>query len=147
MLWCYFPSLGTLVQEMRYANYPSSVASPLSHSPMVVFLPGRQYKLFQDGSANGPRKCISLSSSPFTNSPLCYHDDPGHCVMKILTFLIPMMTSPSLIPVTSCDPGCPAPVLKAKDGDILGFVVKLAYIGLHHDCILKTCPYPWIRLY
>ena len=58
----------------------------------------------------------------------------SHCVMEILTFLIPMMTSPSLIPVTWCDPGWPAPVLKAKDGDILGFVVKLAYIGLHHYC-------------
>ena len=39
-------------------------------------------------------------------------------------------------------PAGPAPVLKAKDGDILGFVFKLAYIGLHHHCILKTCPYP-----
>lgn len=74
--------------------------------------------------------------------PLYYHDGPG-----LLTFLILMMTSPSLIPVTSCDPRCPAPVLKAKDGDTLGFVVKLAYIGLHHYCILKTCPYPWVRLY
>ena len=54
--------------------------------------------------------------------------------------------SPSSIP---SDPGdsawslvVPPQYLKAKDGDILGSVVKLAYIGLHHHCILKTCPHP-----
>ena len=137
MLWCYFPSLGTLVQEMRYANYPSSVASPLSHSPMVVFLPGRQYKLFQDGSANGPRKCISLAPRP--------------AAISVMTMTLAssrgywsrwwhVMTSPSLIPWLRVIPSRPAPVLKAKDGDMLGFVVKLAYIGLHHHCILKPAP-------
>lgn len=113
MLWCYFPSLGTLVQEMRYANYPSSVASPPSHSPMVVFLPGRQYKLFQDGSANGPRKCISLASSPTSLSVLRMTLASSLFATRFLTFLIPMMTSPSMIPVTPCDPRWPRPGVKS----------------------------------
>ena len=139
MLWCYFPSLGTLVQEMRYANYPSSVASPLSHSPMVVFLPGRQYKLFQDGSANGPRKCISLAPRPAAISVMTM----TLASSRVTRILIPMVTCDDISipdPVTPCDPLRPAPVLKAKDGDMLGFVVKLAYIGLHHHCILKPAP-------
>ena len=148
MLWCYIPSLGTLVQEMRYANYPSSVASPLSHSPMVVFLPGRQYKLFQDGSANGPRKCISLASRPAAISVMTM----TLASSRVTRILNPMVTCHDISIPDPRDsvwspPGRPAPVLKAKDGDMLGFVVKLAYIGLHHHCILKTCPHPWIRLY